>query len=210
MIENDTIKPHPLGLGNVGRVGNNGVEHALHSVQPVAVLKAHGQAQPLCVGLGHHQGVGAGIHRQHLCRGPLALQCQRNGATAGAQIGHTRGGQGGDSFQRPVHQRFGVGAGVQHAGIHLQRQAIELLAPGEVGHGLTRHAALAQGDDLRVRGLVHRIGVVRQQPGTAGVGAPQCMQQQQLRVDAGQAQRVGLGQSLGEVGCVHGCSDIDS
>ena len=74
------------------------------------------------------------------------------------------------------------------------------MRPGEVGHGLTRHAALAQGDELRVRGLVHRIGVVRQQPGTARVGAPQCVQQQQLRVNAGQAQRVGLGQSLGEVG----------
>ncbi len=85
------------------------------------------------------------------------------------------------------------GRGSSTRRVHLQRQAVELLAPGEVGHGLTRHAALAPGDELRVRGLVHRVRVVRQQPGTARVGAPQCVQQQQLRVDAGQAQRVGLG-----------------
>ena len=115
--------------GDVGRVGNDGVEHALHPMQPVAVFKAHGQAQPLRVGLGHRQGVGAGIHRQHLGRGPLALQASAM-APLPVPRSATRGaGRGGRWLPAPSPPAFRCRGGVQHAGIHLQRQAIELLAP---------------------------------------------------------------------------------
>ncbi len=53
-------------------------------------------------------------------------------------------------------------------------------------------------------------GVVRQQPGTARVGPPQCVQQQQLRVDAGGPARGPAAESLGKVGGIHNCSDFDS
>ncbi len=56
---------------------------------------------------------------------------------------------------------------------------------------------------------VQGVGVVRQQPGAAGVGAGQGVQQQQLGVDAVQAQGSGLVQCLRQGGgCVgHSCGD---
>ncbi|MNV15440.1 hypothetical protein D3C71_1061670 [compost metagenome] len=192
-----------VGTGDVGGVGDDRVKKTIHASQPITALKPRRQTQPLCVGLGHGQCIGTRVHRQYLGVSALALQRQRNGAAASAQVHHARRCQRGDHFQGPVHQGFGVGAWVQHAGVHLQRQAVELLASGEVGHRLARQAALAQGDELGMCCLFHRIRVVRQQPGAACVVARQGVQQQQLRVDARQSQGVGLVQCLGEGGgCV--------
>jgi len=54
-----------------------------------------------------------------------------------------------------------------------------------------------------VLGLVHRVSVVRQQPGAVAARAAHGVQQQQLGVDARQAQGVGLRQGLGQGGGVH-------
>ena len=125
----------------------------------------HRQVQALGVGAGHGQGVCTGVDRRHLRGGSLLLQGQRHSPAAGAQVQHTGWLARRQQFQRPFDQDFRVGARVQHAGVHVQRQPKKVFAPGDVGHRLPLLAAL-QGhapDALLV--LCQQIGVVGQQPG---------------------------------------------
>ncbi len=185
-----------VGGGDVGRVAHDQVERAGNAVQPVALDEPHGQAQPPGVGAGDGEGVGAGVHGQHLGLRAPALQGQGDGAAAGAQVRHAGGGRG--ERQSPVHQRLGIGARVEHAGVHLQRQAVELLGAREIGHGFARRAAGAQGLVAGQDGFGQRIAVVREQPGAVVQGALQQVQQQHLRVDARQALGLRLREGLGD------------
>ncbi len=161
--------------------------------------------------------VRAGIHGQHHLRaGQTVPQGQGDGAAARAQVRHARQGQGPQDLQRPVHQRFGVGARIQHARIHLQRQAVELLATREVGHGLAGLPARAQGIETLLLLGGEPVLVMGEQPGTACIRPAQRVQQQQLRIDAREADclcvREGLGDRggsrRGSGGVVHGAVDF--
>jgi hypothetical protein len=98
----------------------------------------------------------------------------------------TRAAVGRQQVQRPVHQRLGVVARVEHARIDLQRQAVKGLGAGQVGHRLAAQRRAHRASNGRQRRR-QRIAVVRDQPGALVRGAAQRVQQQHLRVDARQA-----------------------
>jgi hypothetical protein len=114
-----------VGRADVGRVGHDGVERALQPLQPVPAAELHRQAQALGVGLGHGARASwLASTASTLGIGPLAAgpaRWRRCPCPGPARAGR----DGGQDFQGPVHQGFGVGAGVEHAGIHLQLQAVE-------------------------------------------------------------------------------------
>ena len=125
---------------------------------------------------------------------------QRERAAAGAQIGDARRHAAGQQLQPPLHQQLGFRTRHQHSRRDVQAQRPEALVAGQVGHRRAGRAALAQGHEARLCIGRQRVGVVRQQPGAAGAGTAQGMQQQQLGVDARQAQRLRGGQGLGQGG----------
>ena len=92
------------------------------AAQPVGLPVMHRQAQPLGIESGHSQCIRARIHGPDLGLGAGLLDGQGDGAAARAQVEHGGPlGSGGLSqyVQCPVHQAFGIGSGVQHAGIDL-------------------------------------------------------------------------------------------
>ena len=191
--------------GSSWRIAHDEVEHPIDAAQPCALDEAHRQLQPLGIGLGHGQRIGADIHGRDAGLRALVLQRQGNRPAAGAQIGHTAGGIGGHVLQRPFDQNFCIRARIKHARIDLQRQAEKFFAARQVRHRHRIQALGAQGGVLlRLRGGEQLI-VVRQQPGAAVV--PQQVQQQQLRVDALQPGLLGLAQRLGNGERINGCTN---
>ena len=190
-----------VGVGNVGRVADDQVKaFARHWRQPVAQAHVDAQAQPLGIGARHGERVGAGVHRHHLRQRPLLRDGQRDGAAARAQVEHAARGIGRQQRQRPVDQRLGVVARVEHAGIDAQRQAVECLLAGQISHRLARQPARGQRLQAVGRGFRQRIGVVRQQPGAGVRGLLQHVQQQHLRLQPGQAAGLPVAQGIRQGG----------
>jgi hypothetical protein len=123
---------------------------------------------------------------------------QGDGAAARAQVQHVGRLAGRQQVERPVHQGFGVVARVEHARIDLQRQAVEVLAAGEVGHRLAPQAARGQRAEALGARWRQRIAVVRQQPGARVRGLAQRVQQQHPRLVARQAGVFGVAQGVGQ------------
>ena len=199
-----------VAFGHIRRVGDDQIEGAGHRIHPVALHKVHGQVQTLGVGAGHGQGVGARVHGGHGASGALMLQGQGHGPAARAQVQHALRAALGQQFQGPFHQRLGVGTRVEHTGVHLQAQAKEFLEAGDVGDGLACQSALQQTFQPNEHVGRQFIAVMRQQPGTVMGLAAQCMQVQQLGVDAGQAQGLGVPQALGQGDGGHATPPISS
>ena len=166
----------------------------------MAVGKVHRQLQALRIGLSYGQRVVAGVYRPHFCSRALVLQSQRNGAAAGAQIGQALAAAvAGQQLQCPIHQGFGVGARVQHAGVHGQLQPVKAFVACEIGHGLAVGAALQQLLPLLQLGAVQHIAVVCDQPGACVRRLAANVQEQHLCINTGQALRGRLGQRLRDV-----------
>ena len=160
------------------------------------MCKLHVQLQALRIGLCHGERVRAGVHSHHRQIGPSGFKCQRNSAAAGAQVDHAGGWHRGQHFQRPLHQGFCIRAGHQHAGVDCQVQAKEFFVAGEVGQRLARRAAHDGGLQRGLCGGRHRVGVMRQQPGTVMRRAAHGLQHQQLGIESVQAQGRGVAQGL--------------
>ena len=184
---------------DVGRVADDEVKALVRQrAKPVAVAQVQFQPEPRRVARCDGQRVGTGIDGRHARARPLSRQRQRNGAAAGAQIEHAAARIGRQQGQRPVDQRLGVVARVEHAGIDLQLQPIERLAACEIGHRLAGQAARGQLVQACVGGTRQRVVVVRQQPGARVGGLPKDVQQQHLRFRARQAAGLQRRQCVGD------------
>ncbi len=178
-------------------------------LEPTAQQPPHRQPQPLAVATRHRQRIDTDIHRRHIRLGrSTASQRQRNRTAAGAQIKHPRRRAAlREQLQRPVDQRLGIGAWVQHRRSHVQIEPVELVPAGQIGHRHAVGAALQPVDPAARLIRVEPVLIMGQQPGARPADQ---VSQQHLRIEAlhapgpRQRQRFGQGWQLSRNGLCGG------
>ena len=187
---------------HIGRVRQREVEAlSHHSRPPVAPGQRDRQVQRHCVAACDVQGGCAGIDCGHRGGSALVLDCQRDRATAAAQVNDARCTYRRKSitqqFQPPLDQQFGLWSRNQYLRSDLQREPAELCSLQQVSQWLPSAAAVQPMRKLRgLRGVEHGL-VMSDQP------APwpsQQMRQHQLSVEPLHAGRASGYQGLGD-GC---------
>ena len=127
-----------VAVGDVGRVGEDGVERALDGLQQVALEQLHLEREPLRVGARDRERLGARVGGDHVEVRALGLQRQRHRAGARADVGHARAAR---QPERGLDQVLGLRARDQHAAVDEQVDRAEALGAEDVGDGLALRAA---------------------------------------------------------------------
>ena len=144
----------------------------------------------LCgIGLGEAQSLRRSVGGGDLSQRALRLDRQGNGAAACAQVQNLNRTMLGDQLQRPIDQGFRVVARVENGWLDIKSQPKKLFETNDVGDGLALDAArkrLIQSAFLLGAGGIRVVGG---EPGPIQRIAPAGLQQQHLRLDAGQAAR---------------------
>ena len=146
-----------VGLGDIGRVGQDHVERPRKAGRPIPDLEARprAQAQALCVVRRHGDGIRADVDAEPL--GPRQFRQHRKQQTArtGAEIENAKHlpfpAHGADSGQRVFDQGFRFRARRQRRRGDPKGQGPEFTFPQNTRHGLVRGAA---GDQVLGRGLL--------------------------------------------------------
>src|SRR3954468_5570977 len=119
--------------GDIGRIRNDEIEAlAFDRREPAAMAPFDLESERQGVALRHLQCCSARFHRHDSRGGTMLLESERDRTAAGAEVEHT----GEFALERELDEQLALGSGNQHRGVYGERQAVELLAPEDVGHGL--------------------------------------------------------------------------
>lgn len=191
-------------LGDVGRVGDDGVEGLrCDGGKQVRLKKADAVGEMMTLGVvaGDGERGGRDVERGERCERKRMGERDGDGPRTGADVGDADGRVAGQPLQRGFHEVFGFRARDEDVGRDAEREAVEFLFSGDVLDRLVPGAAL---DPLAVGGELpgreRRIGVGEQE----GAVDPGGAHEEQLGVAArgGQVREAGgsVGERVGEGG----------
>jgi len=173
-----------IGIGDVGRVGDQGVQAGRgQGGEPVrADDPGVGRALAAQVVRRHRRRAGAQLQGEQGPGGALQGQGQGDGAAAGAGIRHEQGSRRGQRLQGQLDQQLGFGSGDEGVGGDPQFLLPEGLAAAQVGDGRSGQAPRQEVGEAA--GLFGGGDALR--PGEEGLPtAAGCLGEQQLRLQPG-------------------------
>ena len=144
MVGDLPLQRRPVGLGDVGRVGQHGVEAGaagvLDPLEQVGAPEGDVEAQPRRVGARDVQRLLGDVGGDDVEVGPLVLERERDGAAARADVGDAGAVR---QLEADLDERLRLGPRDEHAPVDVEVQAAEPAAPDEVGDGLVPGRAAA-------------------------------------------------------------------
>ena len=166
------LRPSELGHPRAGgciHVREIGDDHVQRPGEPdQQVGHPRGQAfpaqQPPLVDAAHFQARGVAIRDRDGELGARRLQRDGDAAGAGAHVVHPPHGRiGADGRQRRLDHALGVRTRDQHASVHAEGVAVELLGAADVGHGHRVAAEIERPPEARHAARADRIAHTREQ-----------------------------------------------